>query len=88
MLYPIFSFEDGTEVTASKPDVNGKVSLYIEKFDINKDMFINATIELPGAYLKASNGYTNDELDAIIKEYAKIQSDIIAFVSEKEKKEA
>ena len=35
MLYPIFSFEDGTEVTASKPDVNGKIFLYIEKFDIN-----------------------------------------------------
>lgn len=87
MVYPIFSFEDGTEVTASKPDVNGKVSLYIEKFDINMDMFINATIELPGAYLKSSNGYTNDELDDMIKEYAKIQSDIIAFVIEKERKD-
>lgn len=88
MLYPIFSFEDGTEVTASKPDINGKVSLYIEKFDINKDMFINATIELPGVYLKSSNGYTKDELDNMIKEYSKIQSDIIAFVMEKEKKDA
>lgn len=88
MLYPIFSFEDGTEVTASKPDVDGKVSLYIEKFDINKDMFINATIELPGAYLISSNGYTKDELDDMIKEYAKVQGDIIAFVMEKEKKDA
>lgn len=87
MVYPIFSFEDGTEVTASKPDINGKVSLYIEKYDIDKDMFTNATIELPGAYLRSSNGYSNDELDDMLKEYAKIQSDIIAFVSEKEKKE-
>lgn len=88
MLYPIFSFEDGTEVTASKPDVNGKIFLYIEKFDINKDMFINATIELPGAYLKSSNGYTKDELDNMIKEYAIIQNDIISFIMEKEKKDA
>lgn len=36
MLYSVFTYEDGTEVTASKPNKNGSVTLYVEKFAENK----------------------------------------------------
>ena len=62
MLYPLFTYEDGTEVTASKPDEKGNVSIYIERFDVKKDAFINATIVLPGATVKSSSGYDEKEL--------------------------
>lgn len=86
MLYPIFTYGDGTEVTASKPDENGKISLYIERFDVTRDMFINATIVLPGVTVKSSVGYSDDELKEMIDEYSKIQDDIIEYVKDKERK--
>ena len=83
MLYPVFTYEDGTEVTASKPDNNGKVLLYIEKFDAAKDQFINATIILPDDVIKSSTGYTDKELNEMLKDYAEIKDDIIGYVKEK-----
>lgn len=83
MLYPIFTYGDGTEVTASKPDSNGKVLLYIEKFDAAKDQFINATIILPDNVVKSSAGYTDKELKEMLNEYAEIKDDIISYVKEK-----
>lgn len=83
MLYPIFTYDDGTEVTASKPDANGLISLYIERFDKEKDAFINATITLPNATVISSSGYAKEELDEMIKEYSVIQDDIIGFVMDK-----
>lgn len=88
MLYPIFSYDDGTEVTASKPDLNGNIKLYIEKFDTEKDMFINATFFLPGVTIVSFNGYSEDEINVMIKEYKEIQDDVINYVKELEKKSA
>ncbi|MCR4717243.1 MAG: hypothetical protein K5656_08685 [Lachnospiraceae bacterium] len=83
MLYPIFSYEDGTEVTASKPDDDGNISVYIEKFDNEKDSFINATVILPNSTVKSSVGYSEKELDAMVCEYSKIQDNIIRYVMDK-----
>ncbi len=83
MLYPIFTYEDGTEVTASKPDNDGKVLLYVEKFDTQKDQFINATIILPDDVVKSSTGYSDKELQEMLDEYAEIKDDIIGYVKEK-----
>ena len=88
MLYPIVSYEDGTEVTASKPDNNGNISLYIEKFDTQRDSFINATLLLPGAKIVASNGYDEKKLSEMVDEYSEIQDDIIGYVMEKVKQSA
>ena len=88
MLYPIFSYDDGTEVTASKPDENGKVLLYVEKFDVSKDEFINATFVLPNMEIKNSYGYNESELDDMVKKYSEIQEDIISYVTEKVKRNA
>ena len=88
MLYPIFSYDDGTEVTASKPDENGKVLLYVEKFDVSKDEFINATFVLPNMEIKNSYGYNESELDDMVKKYSEIQEDIISYVTEKVKRSA
>ncbi len=81
MLYPVFTYEDGTEVTASKPDAYGKVLLYIEKFDASRDQFINATIILPDNVVKSSTGYNEQELAEMLKEYAEIKDDIIDYVN-------
>lgn len=85
MIYPIISYEDGTEVTASKIDDDGQVRLYIEKFDIKSDMFINAELLIPNARVISSNGYSDEELNGFIEKYNAIQDDIIDYVKEKEK---
>ena len=83
VLYPIFTYSDGTEVTASKPNAEKQVFLYIEKFDIQKDSFINATIVLPGAKIQSSSGYSEVELDEMVGLYSEIQDDILDYVMEK-----
>lgn len=88
MIYPIFTYNDGTEVTASKRDSNGKVSLYIERFDTDRDMFVNATILIPQPVVVSSTGYSEKELDSMLQEFSKIQDDIIEYVADKEKKSA
>ena len=88
MLYPIFTYNDGTEVTASKPDANGSVLLYVEKFDIQKDEFINATIMIPNASIVSSSGYDKKELEQMLSEYSRIQEDIIGYVRDKERRSA
>ena len=88
MLYPIFTYEDGTEVTASKPDACGNVFLYVEKFDVDRDAFINATIKLPNATIQSSSGYNKAELDEMLREYSELQEDIIGYVMDKVKKSA
>ena len=85
MIYPLFSYEDGTEVTASKPDSNGNVTLYIERFDERIDSFINATIVIPNASIKSSYGYTQEELDNMLVKYSKMQYDIIEYIKNKSK---
>jgi len=88
MLYPLFTYEDGTEVTASKPDANGNICLYVEKFDMDKDAFINATIILPNATVKSSSGYSKEELDEMLSEYSELREDIIGYIMDKVKKSA
>ena len=84
MFYPIFTYEDGTEVTASRPDTNGKITLYIEKFDAAKDSFINATIDIRKMTIESSNGYSDEELTSMLKEYSQIKDDIVDYIIEKE----
>lgn len=83
MIYPLFTYEDGTEVTASRPDSSGNVLVYVEKFDEEKDAFINATIVLPSVTIQSSSGYSKSELDEMLSEYSKIQDDIIGYVKDK-----
>lgn len=82
MFYPIFTLEDGTEATASKPDENGNVFLYVEKFDSTKNMFDKVTFQLPGVAIISSCGYSTDELKTMQKEYSVIQNDIVSYVME------
>ena len=88
MRYPIFSYDDGTEVTASKPDENGNILLYIEKFDRESDGFINATVRLSDLTIVSVNGYDSKELDELIEEYSEVKEDIIDYVMEKVRKSA
>lgn len=83
MRYPIFSHDDGTEVTASKPDINGKISLYVEKFDEEKDAFINVTFLLPEVVVISNNGYSETEVEEMKNDYLEIKEDIISYVKEK-----
>ena len=83
MRYPIFSYDDGTEVTASKPDKNGNIMLYIERFDHDSDWFINATVMLPELSIVSVNGYDSKELAELIEEYSEVKEDIIDYVLEK-----
>ncbi len=88
MRYPIFSYDDGTEVTASKPGVKGSLMLFIERFDRASDGFINATVMLPELSIVSVNGYDSKELNELIEEYSEVKEDIIDYVMEKVKKSA
>ena len=88
MRYPVFSYDDGTEVTASKPDDNGNIMLYIERFDRESDRFINATVLLPDLSMVSSNGFDKKELDELMEEYSEVKEDIIDYVMEKVKRSA
>ena len=83
MMYPVFSYDDGTEVTASSPEKDGSIILYVEHFDAQRDEFINATFRLPGVVLISSNGYSEKELDAMSREYKAVQDDIMNYVMDK-----
>lgn len=86
MLYSVFSYNDGTEVTASTPDKNGNFLLHIERFDISKDEFIHVTFVFPNISLKSSHGYNEQEIENMKKFYSEIQADIVDFITEKVKK--
>ena len=83
MFYPVFTYEDGTAVTASKPDEHGNVVLYVEKYDKEKDTFINATIMLPDAKVKSSSEYDDSELNEMLSKFSEIQDDTIGYVMDK-----
>jgi hypothetical protein len=85
MLYPIVSYGDGTEITASKMSNEGTVRVYIEKFDENKDSFINIEILIPNAKIISSNGYSKESVEGFIKRISAIENDILDYVKEKEK---
>jgi hypothetical protein len=85
MLYPIISYEDGTEVTASKPDNSGRITVYTEKFDAEKDDFIFAEIIIPDITVKSCKGYNEKELNNLLKEYSEIKDDIIEYVMDRVK---
>lgn len=84
MIYPVFSYDDGTEVTASKPDEKGKVLLHVEKFDAEKDSFIYVTFVLPDMEVESFQGYDQQEMEDLRKKYSDIKEDIMGFVKEKE----
>lgn len=88
MRYPVFTYGDGTEVTASKPDADGNILLYVERFDAEKDTFVNATIILPSVTVKASYGYDDKELQDIVSNFSEIKDDICDYVMEKVKRSA
>ncbi len=85
MLYPIFSYSDGTEVTASRPDEDGNVDIYVERFDKNRDAFNYARIRIPNPVLVSSKGYTEADITMMLERYSAIQEDIIDYVTDKGK---
>lgn len=88
MVYPIFSYDDGTEVTASKPDISGNVFLYVEKFDEEKDSFVNATFIIPNARIDSYFGYSEEEVNEMLRQYSEVQDDIVDYVKEKVRESA
>jgi hypothetical protein len=48
-------------------------------------MFFFAAITVPNPTIVSSNGYSKDELNSMLKEYAEIQDDVIEYVLEKER---
>jgi hypothetical protein len=85
MLYPIISYGDGTEVTASRMSDDGTVKVYIEKFDESKDSFINIEMLIPKAKVISSSGYDKSDIDSFVKRISAIEKDILEYVKEKGK---
>ena len=85
MRYPIFTYNDGTEVTASKLTQTNSLRIYTEKWDDSADAFIFAEISLPDGEILSSSGYTDEELRKMKNRYLTLSEDIISYVREKEK---
>ena len=83
MKHPLFSLDDGTEVTASSMK-DGYVHVYTEKWSDEKDMFIHADIVIPGATVISRDGYSDEEIHKMQDHYTRLQADIIEYVTEKE----
>jgi hypothetical protein len=90
MLYPILSLSDdySTEITASKPNDNNEIKVYVEWVD--NDDFENIT------YLISSNNQTivieqntNSNSEVRLKYYydliEKMKNDIIEYIDDKQK---
>ncbi len=84
MLYPICTLEDDTEITASKTDKNGNTKLYIEKFDSEKDEFLNATILLPMNTIESSSGFSKEDINEIVNKFNYKTRDIFESIIDKD----
>ena len=83
MKHPLYTYDDGTEVTASSVR-DGKVRVYTERWDSGRDMFVNAEILIPDGTVISSNGYSEAEVFTLVNKYQKLAEDIIEYVQEKE----
>ena len=83
MKHPLYTYSDGTEVTASSIQ-DGKVGVFTERWDEERDMFINAEIVIPDGTVISRNGYTETKANHLADRYKKLASDIIEYIQEKE----
>lgn len=83
MKHPLYTYDDGTEVTVSSVQ-DGKVRVCTERFDADRDMFFTAIISIPDGEVLSSSGYPESEVKAMVSLYTKLSSDIIEYVMEKE----
>ena len=83
MKHPLYTYDDGTEVTASSVR-DGKVRVYTERWDSDRDMFVNAEIVIPDGTVISSNGYSEAEISALVAKYQKLADDIMECIQEKE----
>ena len=83
MKYPLYTYNDGTEVTVSSVQ-NGKVRICTERFDANKDIFFTAIISIPDGTVISSCGFSEKEVGKMVEMYRKLSSDIMDYVIEKE----
>ena len=83
MKHPLYTYDDGTEVTASSVR-DGKVRVYTERWDSDRDMFVNAEIVIPDGIVISFNGYSEAEVSALVAKYQKLADDIMECIQEKE----
>lgn len=83
MKHPLYTYGDDTEVTASSVR-DGKVRVYTERWDSDRDMFVSVEIMIPDGTIVSSNGYSEAEVSALVEKYQKLADDIIDYVREKE----
>ena len=54
LKHPLFTYEDGTEVTASSAK-DGKVRVFTEKWDVESDSFKNIEVLIPDGVIISNN---------------------------------
>jgi len=88
MKYPVFTYDDGTEVTASSISEDDSFRLYIEKWDEERNDFIHLLLQMPEGTVIENNGYTTDEAVRMCHDYNIIWADIFDYIKEKENESA
>lgn len=88
MKYPVFTYDDGTEVTASKINVDGTFKLYIEKWDNTRNGFNHLMILLPENQILECEGYDSNEIKSMCEYYDLLKEDIKEYIEEKESESA
>ena len=64
MINPICTLRDETEITSSEPDNNGYMNIYLEKFDIETDVFLDRTFKKTDISIKEFAGRLANVRDA------------------------
>jgi hypothetical protein len=83
MIHPILTLFDEAEITASKPDANNNIKVYVEW--VNKDEFESITFLIDiDKKLNIIKKETNDEnkINHYTKMIEKMKEDIVEYVEE------
>ena len=88
MLYPILTLSDeySTEITASKPDRNNEVKVFVEW--VNNDDFENITFLISAekkAYIIEQNTKDEVRMKRYLNLVEKMRADILDYISDKGK---
>lgn len=83
MKHPLYTLDDGTEITASSIR-DGKARICVEKYDNDLGTFQAAVFSIPDGRILLADHYTEEEVQAMVSRYLPLSRDILEHIREKE----
>ncbi len=88
MFYPIITIykENNIEITASAPDKNGDILVYVEQWSPAINNFLNLKVKLPQKEILFNN-FPKEISDKLYSQIISMSEDIFEYISDQEKTE-